>query len=127
MPTIHQEASFSAPPARVYAALVDLKQFAELTGQPASGDSSVGGAFSAFDGYVTGRQIELVPNKRVVQAWRAKSWPEGVHSIVRFELQPDGQGTKLVFDHAGFPEKDHEHLASGWKSMYWERIQKYLA
>jgi activator of HSP90 ATPase len=126
MPTIHQETSFSAPPSRVYGALVDLKQFAELTGQPTSGESTVGAAFSAFDGYVTGRQLELVPDKRVVQAWRAKSWPEGVHSIVRFELEADGKGTKLVFYHEGFPEKDKEHLSNGWKTMYWDKIAKYL-
>jgi activator of HSP90 ATPase len=126
MPTIHQEASFSASPSRVYGALVDLKQFAEVTGQPATGESTVGAAFSAFDGYVTGRHIELVPDKRVVQAWRAKSWPEGVHSIVRFELMPDGKGTRLVFDHEGFPEKEKEHLSGGWQTMYWEKIAKYL-
>jgi activator of HSP90 ATPase len=126
MSTIHQEATFSAPPSRVYKALVDLKEFAELTGAPASGESTEGAAFSAFGGHVTGRHIELVPDKRVVQAWRAKTWPEGVHSIVRFELQADGRGTKLVFDHEGFPEDQKDHLASGWRSMYWEKIAKYV-
>jgi activator of HSP90 ATPase len=126
MSNIHQEATFSAAPSRVYKALVDLKQFAELTGAPASGESTEGGAFSAFGGHITGRQLELVPDKRVVQAWRAKTWPEGVHSIVRFELHADGKGTKLVFDHDGFPEAEKDHLASGWRSMYWEKIAKYV-
>jgi activator of HSP90 ATPase len=126
MSNIHQETTFSAAPSRVYKALVDLKQFAELTGAPASGESTEGGAFSAFGGHITGRQLELVPDKRVVQAWRAKTWPEGVHSIVRFELHADGKGTKLVFDHDGFPEAEKDHLASGWRSMYWEKIAKYV-
>ena len=126
MSNIHQEATFSAPPSRVYKALVDLKQFAELTGAPASGESTEGGAFSAFGGHITGRQLELVQDRRVVQAWRAKTWPEGVHSIVRFELHADGKGTKLVFDHEGFPESEKDHLASGWRSMYWDKIAKYV-
>src|ERR1700730_11416129 len=98
MSTIHQETTFSAPPSRIYKALVDLKHFAEVTGAPTSGESTEGAAFSAFGGHITGRHLELVPDKRVVQAWRAKTWPEGVYSIVRFELHPDGKGTKLVFD-----------------------------
>jgi activator of HSP90 ATPase len=126
MSNIHQEATFSAAPSRVYETLVDLKRFAEATGAPASGESSEGGAFSAFGGHITGRHLELVPGKRIVQAWRAKTWPEGVHSIVRFELQADSKGTKLVFDHDGFPGDQKDHLASGWRSMYWEKIAKYL-
>jgi activator of HSP90 ATPase len=126
MAIIHQETTFSAPPARIYKTLVDLKQFAAATGTPASGDSTEGAAFSAFDGYVTGRHLELVPDKRVVQAWRAKTWPEGVYSIVRFELTADGAGTRLVFDHTGFPEDEKDHLSSGWKAQYWEKIAKHV-
>jgi activator of HSP90 ATPase len=127
MANIHQEATFSASPRRVYQALIDLKQFSEATGAPASGESAEGSAFSAFGGHVTGRHVELVADRRVVQSWRAKTWPDGVHSIVRFELQADGSGTKLVFDQDGFPEDQREHLSSGWRSMYWEKIAKYLS
>jgi activator of HSP90 ATPase len=126
MANIHQEATFSAPPSRVYETLVDLRQFGEATGAPASGESAEGSAFSAFGGYVTGRHLELVPDRRVVQAWRAKSWPEGVYSIVRFELHADGKGTKLVFDHDGFPEDEREHLANGWRAQYWDKLAKHL-
>jgi activator of HSP90 ATPase len=126
MSSIHQETTFSAPPSRIYKALADLRQFAEVTGAPTSGDSTEGAAFSAFGGHITGRQLELVPDKRVVQAWRAKTWPEGVYSIVRFELHADGKGTKLVFDHEGFPEAEKEHLSSGWRTMYWEKIGKHV-
>jgi activator of HSP90 ATPase len=126
MSTIHQETTFSAPPSRIYGALVDPKQFAEITGAPASGDSTEGAAFSAFGGHITGRHIELAPDKRVVQAWRAKTWPEGVYSIVRFELLPEGKGTKLVFDHDGFPEGQQDHLSNGWRSMYWDKIRAFI-
>jgi activator of HSP90 ATPase len=124
MPTIHQEVTFATSPAKVYEALVNLKRFSEVTGAPASGDSTEGGAFSAFGGHVTGRHVELVRDKRVVQAWRAKTWPEGVYSIVRFELKPEGAGTKLVFDHDGFPADMADHLWKGWHSNYWENIAK---
>jgi activator of HSP90 ATPase len=127
MPTIHQETTFAVAPSRVYETLTDLKKFAAATGAPASGESTEGASFSAFGGHVSGRHVELVPGKRVVQAWRAKTWPDGVYSIVRFELQADGEGTKLVFDHFGFPEAEAEHLAGGWQKMYWEQFAKHLA
>jgi activator of HSP90 ATPase len=127
MSTIRQEVSFSAAPSRVYEALADLKRFAEVTGAPASGESAEGASFSAFGGHITGRQVELVPGTRVVQAWRAKTWPEGQYSIVRFELHPEGQGTKLVFEHAAFPEDMKEHLSKGWKENYWDKISKNVS
>jgi len=136
---IHQEVSFSATPARVYDALTDAKQFskvAELSAaiqtmsvpkKAAEISREAGGAFSAFGGYITGRQIELVPGQRIVQAWRAGGWNPGAYSIARFELSTQGSGTKLVFDHTGFPEGQAEHLAAGWKGNYWEPLAKFLA
>jgi activator of HSP90 ATPase len=126
MSSIHQEATFSAPPSRIYRVLTDLKEFSEATGAPASGESTEGSAFTAFGGHITGRHLELVPDRRVVQGWRAKTWPEGIYSIVRFELCPDGGGTKLVFDHDAFPEGEKEHLAGGRTKMYWEKIAKHV-
>jgi uncharacterized protein YndB with AHSA1/START domain len=123
MTTIHQEVTFDAAPERVFEALVDATRFAELTGAPSTGEAKEGGSFSAFGGHITGRHVELVPGKRVVQAWRAKTWPEGLYSIVRFELADAGGGTKLVFDHAGFPADMKEHLEKGWHSNYWEKLK----
>lgn len=131
--TIHQEVDFNASPARVYKALLDSKQFSEFAAQggqfsanSARIDPSQGGAFSLFDGYITGRTIELVQDQRIVQAWHDKEWPAGVYSIVKFELTPKGSGTHLVFDHTGFPPRSHDHLAAGWKTNYWDPIATYL-
>jgi len=68
------------------------------------------GAFSLFKGHIVGRNLELVPNERIVQAWRVVTWPEAAYSIVRFELKPHGSGTHVVFDHIGFPDGLHDHL-----------------
>lgn len=122
MSNIHQEVSVGAAPARIYQALVDSKRFGELTGAPASGGSGEGEPFSVFGGHITGRHVELVPDQRIVQAWRAKTWPEGLYSIVRFELRAEGSGTKIVFDHAGFPADMKEHLAKGWQANYWDKL-----
>ena len=125
--TIHQEVTIPASPARVYDALLDAKQFGEVTGAPAEIKPEAGGAFSCFGGYVSGRNVELQPGKRIVQAWRAQDWEDGQYSIVRFELKDQGSQTGLVFDHVGFPDGAEEHLAPGWHKMYWEPLSKYLS
>jgi activator of HSP90 ATPase len=129
--SIHQEVVFKAVRKRVYEALTQSKQFAQVTdfimkGASAEISSEVGGSFSIFGGVILGRHIELVPYERIVQAWREKDWPAGVYSIVKFELKEQGADTKLVFDHTGFPDGAASHLAPGWWSHYWEPLQKYL-
>jgi activator of HSP90 ATPase len=124
--TIHQEIDFSASPQRVYEALLDAKQFAAFSGMPAEINREVGGAFSLFKGHIVGRNVELVPNQRIVQAWLTADWPEGAYSIVRFELLTQGSGTHLVFDHIGFPEGLRDHLAEGWEGHYWSLLKKYF-
>ena len=125
---IHQVEDFSAPPPRLYEALLDAKQFAAFTGRPAAIERSVGGVFSLFGGVIVGRTVELVENVRVVQAWRDAAWAPGVYSSVCFALNPDGAGTRLVFDHTGFPSSraEAEHLRKGWNAHYWGALRKYL-
>ena len=130
---IHKEIDFKkASPQRVYEALLDAKQFSAFTGgAPAEIQQEEGGRFSCFGGMITGRNIELFPNQRIVQAWRVKIWPEGVYSIVTFELQAQGQGTRLTMEHKGFPEDMRAHLNGempdgGWNRQYLEPLQKYL-
>jgi hypothetical protein len=55
------------------------------------------------------------------------TWNPGIYSIAKFELAADGYGTRMVFDHTGFPNGQGEHLAAGWKANYWEPLEKYLA
>ena len=133
---IHQEVVFEVSRKRVYEALTDATQFDRVIQLSEAGMSignratqisrEVGGTFSIFGGHIVGRHIEMVPNERLVQAWREISWPPGVYSIVKFELAEQGAGAKLVFDHTGFPEGAAKHLAIGWKANYWEPLRKYL-
>ena len=81
------------------------------------------GAFSLFGGHIIGRNLELIPNQRIVQAWRVATWPEGVYSIARFEIEARGAGTHLVFDHTGFPPELRDHLAQGWEEHYWRALR----
>src|SRR5579862_1402911 len=137
--SIHQEIVFAANRKRVYDALTDDKQFEKVVQLSAARQSmsigttpakigrEPGGAFELFGGYVTGRQIELVPDERIVQVWRSASWAPGDFSIAKFVLEQQGASTKIIFDHAGFPAGQGEHLATGWRVNYWAPLVKYLA
>lgn len=122
--SLHDEIVIKAAPQRIYELLLDSKQFAALTGAPAEIDPKAGGTFSTFGKLIEGRNIELVPNRRIVQAWRPAAWDPGVYSIVRFELKPHNSETLIVLDHTGFPEGDFKHLEWGWKNHYWEPLKK---
>ena len=136
---IHQEVNFSVARKRIYEALLDTKQFddmmrlipsmqtANLGNSPTQISRELGGSFTLFRGHIIGRHVEFVPNQRIVQAWRVVDWDPGVYSIAKFELYEQGSGTRLVFDHTGFPVGLAKHLADGWKEHYWEPLQKYLA
>jgi activator of HSP90 ATPase len=125
--SLHMQIEMKASPQRIYDILLDSKQFATLTGLPAEIDPKAGGAFSMFSGQIEGRTVELVPAKRIVQAWRPSHWDAGIYSIVRFELQGQSSGTTVVLDHTGFPQGDFDHLTSGWNEHYWEPLKKFLA
>lgn len=125
---IHQEVDIDARPADIYRALTDSATFSQMTGgRSADISADAGGAISLFGGDIRGRNIELVPDARVVQAWRSQAWPEGVYSIVSFVLRPQGRATRLVFDQAGHPADSHKMLEDGWGKMYWQPMKALLA
>jgi hypothetical protein len=45
---------------------------------------------------------------------------------VRFVLQTQGTGCRLVFDQLGFPINEGASLAYGWRVHYWEPLAEFL-
>jgi activator of HSP90 ATPase len=125
--SLHQDVEMPGTPERIFGILLDATQFAAFTGLKAQIDPAAGGAFAMFDGVIVGRNVEVVPGTRIVQAWRPIYWTPGVYSLVRFELKSQGAGTLIALDHTGFPEGDYDSLDSGWPPRYWDPLKKYLA
>jgi hypothetical protein len=125
--SLHQEIDFKTSPQRIYEALLDAKQFAALTTMSAEIDPKAGGAFSTFGGLIVGRNVELILNQRIVQAWRPTHWDSGIYSIAKFELKPRAAEATIILDHTGFPEGEYDSLNSGWKARYWDPLKKFLA
>lgn len=128
---IHQEAVIKASPQQVYEFLTSGEIFGAATGMPAQLSDREGELFSVFGGRVEGRQVELVPGERVVQAWRFGSahpdeWEPGVYSIVRFTMRPEEGATRLVIDHSGIPPEWEEHIRSGYPTFYEAPLTRYF-
>jgi activator of HSP90 ATPase len=139
---IHQEMVLHAPAQRVYRTLTTASLFnrvvqasaatnsdmkKKLGVAPTQFDARPGGAFILFGGYISGFNLELVPDVRLVQAWRSASWKPGEYSVARFVLEPRGASTRLVFDHTGFPSEEATPLAEGWQGNYWTPLAKVLS
>src|SRR3989304_3944316 len=95
--TIKQTATFKASPHQVYEALMDSKKHSQFTGGKASISRKVGGKFSVYDGYAEGVNLELVPDEKIVQTWRAGDWPAGHNSRVTFVIKEVKGGARLTF------------------------------
>jgi activator of HSP90 ATPase len=131
MTSIHREAVIQASPRAIYEYLTDGEIFAAATEMPARVSDREGDPFSLFAGRVEGRQIELVPGERVVQAWRFGSvhpdaWEPGLYSIVRFTLRSEGEATRLVIDHNGIPPEWQQHIRSGYPTFYESPLIRYF-
>ncbi len=74
----------------------------------------------------SGKNIELVPDKKIVQDWRAVDWQEGHFSRVTFEFTPVTKGTRLDFTHADVPEGTEEAFEQGWIDNYWQPLKAFI-
>ncbi|MFA6269420.1 MAG: SRPBCC family protein [archaeon] len=116
----------NSTPKEVFDAFMDQKKHSKFTGTKATIENKVGGKFSVWDDYATGETLELVPDKKIVQSWRASDWPEEYLSKIILELSFSGKSTKLRFTHKGIPEESYSEIKQGWIDYYWNPMKKML-
>jgi len=123
---IKQTVTFKASPHEVYEALMDSKKHAAFTGGKASISRSIGGKIAAYDNYIDGKNIELIPDKKIVQDWRAVDWPEGYYSRITFIFTAVPEGTRMDFTHTDLPEGTEDEFTQGWIDNYWEPMKRFF-
>ncbi len=121
--TIKQGGMFKATPQQIYDAWMTSDQHAAFTGQGAVVSPKVGGTFTTFDGWATGKNIELEPGKKIVQSWRADDWPAGHFSTLKLQLVKAAKGTKYMFTQTDVPANKAKDIAQGWREYYWQAIK----
>ncbi len=126
--TIEQTVFFEATPEEIYDILLDPRKHSEFTGSPSTTNAKVGARFTAWDGYISGKNLELVKGRKIVQEWKTTEWPEGYPvSRLEFTLAAKKGGTELKMVHSNVPAEQVADYTDGWKSSYWDPLKEYLA
>ncbi|XP_046848600.1 activator of 90 kDa heat shock protein ATPase homolog 1-like [Xenia sp. Carnegie-2017] len=86
-------------------------------------DSMKGGSFVMFGGTISGKFLELLPDKKITMLWRFKNWPTEHYSTVTMELYQKDDRTELKFTQTGIPKSDLERTKQGWTQYYWSSIR----
>ena len=116
-----------AKPQEVYDALVDPRKHTEFTGAKATGQAKAGAKFTAWDGYITGKHLQLEPGKRLVQEWSTSEWPANAPpSQLEWTFLRKGDGTEVTMVHSGVPAEQAESYRQGWIDSYWEPLKQYF-
>lgn len=128
--SIQQEQIFNAPPDEVYNLLMNEELHATFTGSETCISNREGEGFTAYGGYITGKNVELIPGEKIVQLWRAEEegWPGNHFSMVVFTFTKEGKNkTKMLFEQSGIPEHKAIDIDRGWVEYYWEPMKRLLA
>ena len=117
-----------ASPQAVYEAWLSSVGHSAMTGAKAKASKKVGATYSAWDGYIVGRNLELDPSRRIVQSWRTTEFAaDDPDSTVTIELTPLGAGTRLTLRHAGVPDGQTTYENVGRREFYFEPMQAHFA
>src|SRR5271163_2938873 len=112
---IEQSVVLPSSAAKLYAAYLDSREHSRFTGAPAKVSGKVG------------RNLLLVPNRMIVQAWRATHWPRtDADSILILRFSEAAGGARIDLVHVNVPEHDHKGVTKGWSSYYWVPWRAYL-
>ncbi len=120
-------ANFRVSPQEVYDAWLDGDEHGDMTGANATGEAKVGSKFTAWDGYISGTNLELEPHTRIVQAWRTTEFPaDAPDSRLEIELTETPKGCKLMIVHTNIPAGQGDSYKQGWKDHYFEPMKEYF-
>ncbi len=121
-------ATIPASPQEIYEAWLDSLGHSEMTGAEARMSDEVGAEVSAWDGYISGRNLELVPGERIVQTWRTSEFAdEHQDSVISVVLAELGDGTLLTLEHSNVPDDQRSYEEGGWQSNYFEPMVAYFS
>jgi activator of HSP90 ATPase len=116
-----------ASPEDVYRAFLSSKLHTEFTKSEAKCSARVRGRFTAWNKYISGKNIELVEGKKIVQEWKTSEWPEGYEpSILKISFKKRGEGTQLSMIQLRVPASQVDEYDKGWYESYWEPLKQYF-
>jgi activator of HSP90 ATPase len=125
--TITQKVIIQAKPDEVYDAFIDPKKHSEFTGSKAKGESAIGSEFTAWDGYIQAKNLELEKGKKIVQEWVTTEWPKGfAPSRLVLTFKDLGDRTEITMVNSGVPAMQEADLRQGWIEFYWTPLKYFF-
>jgi uncharacterized protein YndB with AHSA1/START domain len=125
--TIEQSLLVNASPVEVFRALAEPLRHSAFTGARATGVARPGGRFTAFDGYIEGTYLVVVPGKRLAMRWRTRAFPKGATpSHLELVFKAEGGGTRLTLVQRDVPASQIEKYRSGWIANYWDPLRDWF-
>ena len=99
-----------------------------MTGSAATVVAKVGGKYTAWDGYISGKTLELEPGKRIVQSWRSTDFAaDAPDSRLEVVLSTAKGGTKVTLKHSDLPAGSSAEYRKGWIDFYFKPMKEYFA
>lgn len=125
--TIQHSVKFKTTPENLFDIYLDSRKHGKVIGSTASISRKVGGKFRAFNGWLYGRNLAIVPKKMIVQAWRCRGWKkDDADSVLMLTFHKIPGGAQLNLVHANVPDHLFPELKRGWFESYWEPWKAYL-
>ena len=118
-----------AEPRAIYDAWLEGAAHAAMTGgMVAAASDKLGGSFTVWDGYITGRNLELEPGRRILQSWRTTRFaPTDADSRIEVLLEPVKEGTRVTVRHTNVPDGHTSYRDGGWQKSYFDPMKKYFS
>lgn len=127
--TIIQTVTFkNTSPEILYGIYMDSKKHSDATGGEAKITSKEGASYSAWDGYITGKNFQLMKNKIIVQSWRSGDFKTtDLDSTLILQFYKKGKDAILLMVHANVPAQAYPGIKKGWDDFYWKPWKIYLS
>lgn len=116
MKTFKKTFKVNTEPSDIYSALTNPYTIELWSGYPAEMSTEPGSEFSLWEGDITGKNLEFIQDRKVVQEWYFGEQPE--KSIVTITIEPDRENSKVTIEHTNIPDEEYDGIVEGWKEYY---------
>jgi len=123
---IQETVRFRTTPHALFEMYLDSKKHSKSTGMKSRINRKAGGRFRTFAGMLEGKNLAIVPDRQIVQAWRATHWKKEDWSILILTFSKVPGGAQIDLVHVGVPAYDHKGVRQGWPKYYWKPWKKFL-
>ena len=127
MESLTMQVVLNVSPRDLCKAWLNSMEHSGFTGAKAVIIPHIGGAFSAWDGYISGKTLEIETPRRILQSWRTTEFPEGSpDSLLEIVFEPEGYGTRMTLNHSNIPDGQKESYEQGWQEYYFKPMNEYF-